>query len=342
MQSEEKSGLTLEQIPADRRLIEGLFGQGLITRRARDQALELLHPHRSWGLWVSRLLVVIGVSLVLAGLLYFFAFNWAKIPQAVKLGSVELAILACLAVAFGYGLDRLSGKIALLSASVLVGGFLAIFGQVYQTGADAYTLFMMWALLIAPWVVIAEFAALWVVWLVVGNIFLVLWWDQAVQPDAQMQMAIASILAVLNLTFLALREYAVDHGAPWLTLRWTRLILVLTVLTCLLVPTITYIVEPSRASPSVAYGALFGVTAHAALFMLYRYRLPDLWALSAVLLSSAIIVGATAIKLLVEIWGTHRQAAPFFIAALVTIGIFTFAVSTLRTIANGMEPSDAR
>src|SRR5262245_36543954 len=112
----------------------------------------------------------------------------------------------------------------------------------------------------------------------VGNIFLVLWWDQVVQPDVRMEMPIASILASFNLTFLALREYAADHGAPWLVERWTGLILALAVLACLLVPTITYTVEPSRASPSVAYGALFGVTAHAELFLLYRYRLPDLLA----------------------------------------------------------------
>lgn len=342
MESERHSGLALEQIPANRRLVEELFGHGLITRAARDQALQLLYPHKSWGLWVSRLLLVIGVSLVLAGLLYFFAFNWAKITPAIKLGSLELAIFACLVMAYVYGLDRLSGKISLLSASVLLGGFLAVFGQIYQTGADAYTLFMMWALLIAGWVVIAEFAALWAVWLVVSNIFLALWWDQAAQPDAETELLITSILAAFNLTFLGLREYFAHNGAPWLAERWTRLILVIAALGLLLIPTISYITEPGNASSSVALGALFGVVAHVALLALYRYGLPDMWALSAVLLSGCIIVEVAAIKLLTEIFDSAGKAGLFFFAGLITIGIFTFAVAALRSIASTMEPSHVR
>ena len=342
MESERNSGLTLEQIPANRRLVEKLFGRGLITRAARDRALQLLHPHKSWGLWISRLLLVIGVSLSLAGLLYFFAFNWAKITPAIKLGSVELAILAFLAAAYVYGLDRLSGKISLLSASVLLGGFLAVFGQIYQTGADAYTLFMMWALLIAGWVIIAEFAALWAIWLVVSNIFLALWWDQAVQPDADMALSITSILAAFNLTFLGLREYFARQGTAWLAERWTRFILVITALVYLLVPTVTYITAPGGASSSVLFGALFGVAAHAILLALYRYRLPDISALSAVLLSICIIGEVAAVKVLTEIFDHDGKAALFFFAGLITIAIFTFAVAALRMIASHMEPSHVR
>jgi uncharacterized membrane protein len=342
MEIERHSGLPLEQIPANRRLVEGLFAHGLITRAARDQALQLLYPHQSWGLWISRLLLVIGVSLVLAGLLYFFAFNWAKITPAVKLGSVEVAMAACLVAAYVQGLDRLSGKIALLSASVLLGVFLAVFGQIYQTGADAYTLFMMWAVLIAGWVAIAEFAALWAVWLVVCNIFLVLYWDQAAQPAAAAELLIASILAAFNLSFLGLREVFVLKGASWLAERWNRLILVIAVLGLLLIPTITYITGPGNASASVAFGALFGVLAHAGLFALYRYALPDIWALSAVLLSGCIVLEVAAIKLLTEVFDPAGKAGLLFLAGLMTIGIFTLAVAALRTIANTMEPFNAR
>jgi uncharacterized membrane protein len=342
METARNSAPTLDDIPANRRLVEELFGQGLITRAARDRAIQLLYPHKSWGLWISRLLLTIGVSLVLAGLIYFFAFNWAKITPAIKLGSIEAAMLACLAAAWWYGLDRLSGKVALLSASVLLGVFLAVFGQIYQTGADAYTLFMMWALLIAGWVVIGEFAALWAVWLVVGNLFLKLYWDQVVQPAAEMELLITSILAAFNLTFLGLREIFARNGAPWLQERWSRLVLVMAVLGFLLIPTLTFITAPGSASSSVAFGALLGVAVHVALFALYRYGLPDVWALSAVLLSSCIILEVAAIKLLTEIFDPSVKAALFFFAGLVTIGIFTLAVAALRMIASNMEPSHAR
>ena len=68
----------------------------------------------------------------------------------MKLGSVQLAIFGCLGAAYFQNLQQLPGKVLLLGASVLIGVFLAVFGQVYQTGADAYNLFTMWALLILP------------------------------------------------------------------------------------------------------------------------------------------------------------------------------------------------
>ncbi len=43
------------------------------------------------------------------------------------------------------------GKAALLLATLLLGVFLALFGQTYQTGADPWQLFANWALLILPW-----------------------------------------------------------------------------------------------------------------------------------------------------------------------------------------------
>lgn len=178
MDQQKNTPISLESIPANRQIIEELFSQRLISTDAREYGLRLLHPSQNWGRWASRMLLVLGVSLMLSGIVYFFAFNWAKITPVIKLGSIQVSILGCLGAAYFYGLQQQSGKILLLSASVLVGVFLAVFGQIYQTGADAYNLFMMWALLTLPWVIIAEFAALWLTWLVISNIFLALYWTR--------------------------------------------------------------------------------------------------------------------------------------------------------------------
>jgi uncharacterized membrane protein len=325
------SRLALDTIPANRRLVEELFSNGLVEKAARDHALQFLHPYKGWGPWVSRLLLVIGVSLILAGIIYFFAFNWAKIPPAIKLGSVELGIAICAVAAYVCGLDRFSGKVALLSACVLVGVFLAVFGQIYQTGADAYNLFMTWSVLIAGWVIIAEFAPLWAVWLVVTNIFLLLYWDQAALPDREMEMMITSILAVFNLAFLGLREYSVQKAVAWLSESWTRVVLVIPILVLLLIPTLIYIAEPSHATSSIMLGALLGIVIHAGLFVLYRHELPDMWALSAVFLSGCIILEVAGFKLLSEVFG-NGEAALYLLAGLMTIGIFAFAITALRVI----------
>jgi uncharacterized membrane protein len=341
MTTEQHSAPALARIPADRRLVDELYSHRLITRKARDHALEFLYPHRNWGLWVSRLLLSIGPSLVLAGIVYFFAFNWVKLPAAVKLGSVELALFGCAAAAYVYGLNRLSGRILLLSASVLVGVFWAVFGQIYQTGADAYTLFLGWSILVAGWVILSEFAALWAVWLVVTNIFLGLYWTQAVLPSSEQSMLIWSILAAFNLVALTFREVLVERGVEWLSERWTRLALVIPVLIFLLIPTAIFFADPHRADFGISVGAAFGLVTHAALFLIYRYRLPDVWALAAVFISSCVIVEVMGFRFLHDIF-QDSDAVRLLFSGLMTIAIFTLAVSTLRHLVRHMETSNAQ
>ena len=147
MDTQQNNSISLSSIPANRQLIEELFSRKLISVDAREYGLQLLYPSKNWGSWASKLLLVISISLMLSAIIYFFAFNWTKITPGLKLGSIQIAILGCLVTSYFYGLLHLSGKILLLSASVLVGVFLAVFGQIYQTGADSYNLFMMWAIL---------------------------------------------------------------------------------------------------------------------------------------------------------------------------------------------------
>lgn len=334
MDTEKNNNLSLEAIPANRRMIDELSSHGMISATARDYALNVLYPPQNWGLWVSRLLLVLGVSLILSGVVYFFAFNWTKITPGIKLTSIQLAILGCLAATFFYGLARLSGKIMLLSAAVLVGVFLAVFGQIYQTGADAYNLFMTWALLILPWVILSEFAALWFVWLVISNIFLVLYWDQAVLPKYQSEMMIVSYLALFNAGFLGLREFFASHGKNWLQDQWTRVVLVISILVYALIPAILLIRAPSRATHAVVIGAVLSAVIHAVFYITYRYKILDLWGLAATLLSVCIIIEFAISKALGEVF---NDAIMFLLMGSVTLGVFTLTIIKLRIIAKGME-----
>ena len=92
----------------------------------------------------------------------FFAFNWSAIGRLGKMGLIAAAIAAC---ALGALPDprRLLSRVLLLllSASVLVGALLAVFGQAYQSGADPWSMFATWALLILPWTLAACFRPLW-------------------------------------------------------------------------------------------------------------------------------------------------------------------------------------
>ncbi|MEO0443394.1 MAG: DUF2157 domain-containing protein [Pseudomonadota bacterium] len=331
------SRTSIDKIPANRRLVDELYAHGKISYEAKEYALEILHPADNWGAWISRLLLSAGSALVLSGIVYFFAFNWTKITPFIKFSSIQIDMVGCLLGAYRYSLKSISGQILLLSASVLTGVFMAVFGQVYQTGADSYQLFMMWSILILGWTIIANFAPQWTLWLVITNTFLILWWTQAALPEPDMEFMIYAILSVFNGTALALREYlARSKDNAWAQPKWTRVLLVIATLLPMLIPIVALIVEPNRATPSIFIAAVLGFAGHALLYFFYRYKIQDMWSLSATALSICIIVEATGLKVIVEMFD-GLDFFMFLLMGLMTIGIFTAAVMYLRKIIDVLE-----
>ena len=332
---------TLEQIPANRGLVDALYAHGKISREAKDYALAVLHPADRWGVWASRLLLTIGSALILCGIVYFFAFNWAKIPPLVKLASLQAGLIACLIGAYFYSLNRVIGQLFLLSASLLTGVFMAVFGQIYQTGADAYELFIMWSLLIFGWTLISNFAAQWIFWLTVTNIFLILGWMQGLVPDIDLGPLIFILLAALNGTVLGLREYFTARpNKAWLQAQWIRVLLILATLAPMLLPVLILIHEPDGATTLVTSIAIFGCLGHGLLFALYRYKLKDMWSMAVITLSICIIVEAAGLKALSELF-YDIDYFMFLAMGLMTLGIFTAAVMFLRKTMELIEVDPA-
>lgn len=98
-----------------------------------------------------RYLQVIGLALIAASFLYLIAANWLMIPKLIQL-LIPMLMLLCSAIGSMYfsgkqwiqqSLDTVSG--------LMLGLSLAVIGQVYQTGADSYLLFLVWAVLLLPW-----------------------------------------------------------------------------------------------------------------------------------------------------------------------------------------------
>lgn len=123
-----------------------------------------------WQQFLRIMFLSLGVSLLLAGIIFFFAYNWDQLHKFVKLGIMEGLIILLTLTALFMRKNILLRKFLLTGASILVGVLFAIFGQVYQTGADAYDLFLNWTLCIFLWVLVADFAPLWLVWLLLLNL----------------------------------------------------------------------------------------------------------------------------------------------------------------------------
>ena len=352
-----KTRSTLERIPADRSLVERLYFHRHISKEAREYALSFLYPRHYWELWVSRGLLTIGVSLILFGVVCFFAFNWESITSMVKMFSIQLGIIACLTGACFYSLKSALGKVLLLSGSVLVGVFMAVFGQAYQTGANAYQLFATWSILIFGWTLVSNFSAQWILWLVITNISLVLWWRQSIFPDREMASMIFVCVSILNGVVLALREYLIEKEAyAWLRPEWIRIMLVTVVLFTLLIPIMFWINRVywmdlaqryTTIPESLILSSLFGIVGYVVIYYIYRHKLPDLKPLVIAIFFGCITLEFLASKILFGRYVTHvmlnsswrdgSTAIVYLIMAMFTLVVFTTAAVYLRNVSRRLR-----
>ncbi|NHB58348.1 DUF2157 domain-containing protein [Acinetobacter sp. 194] len=115
--------------------------------KQKNEFSLLLFTHAN----VLRFLNILAIALIAVSLLYLMAANWWMLPKFVRL-SIPMLVLILSAVASVYvtqsqalrqSLDTISG--------LMLGLSLAVIGQIYQTGADSYLLFLVWSVLLLPW-----------------------------------------------------------------------------------------------------------------------------------------------------------------------------------------------
>ena len=168
--------------------LQALRSAGLVSARGYAAAVDAVRDEAFWARWGMRALLALGVGQFLAGVVFFFAYNWNDLSDIAKFAVIEVALAIAVGGALLVGLDRVFGQMLLIAASVLTGVLLAVIGQVYQTGADVFELFAVWAVLILPWTIISRHPVHWLLWLVVAEVALVLYCEQVLVPierDAQ-------------------------------------------------------------------------------------------------------------------------------------------------------------
>ena len=206
-----------------RRTIEQLLQQDILPLKNAEAAathLEVYPSKRTWLDFFNKALLIIGAVALVLSLVFFIAYNWQNLGKIGKFALVEgaLAITIALYVALSFRRQfQLIRQLLLLIASIITGSLLALFGQIYQTGADTWQLFFAWAILITPWVVIARFPALWLLWLGLINAFLLLYLDVANLQFISHNLQNISQVAVLALfNFIAFYSWLIgfDNKAP--------------------------------------------------------------------------------------------------------------------------------
>jgi uncharacterized membrane protein len=139
--------------------------------RGADRALKENGYNNStaWQKFIRILFMGAGTGFLVAGIVFFFAYNWASLHRFVKIGLAQGLVIATIIPVLLPKIDQQIRNIMLTGASVVVGALFAVFGQVYQTGANAYDFFLAWTVFITVWVAVSGFAPLWVLYLVLVN-----------------------------------------------------------------------------------------------------------------------------------------------------------------------------
>ncbi len=319
---------------ADAKLMDRLEKDGLLNYKAACMAREALLPPCEWYTWSKRFLLLLGSALVLAGIIYFFAYNWADMGKILKFGLLQGGIIGCVIAGYIIGFGRLGGKILLLSASVLVGVLMAVFGQIYQTGADAWELFVGWAVLIFGFVVVSEFAGLWLLWMVVVNVAVITFWEQVCKPvytlDSEYMFA---CLGLINGLVLMLFEYGSRRSIRWMESNLLKYSLLTGILVFLSIPVEELIFEfrlwHHHAVARVVCSGIW-LACVSGCFCLYRFRIKKILPLT--------LIAADVITIVVSLIGRWLDklhigdGVTMMIIALVILALSCAAVFWLKKV----------
>lgn len=190
----------MQSPPPSFEALDTLQQRQVISPEAAARGRELLLPAPSdWAGWVNRWLAWVGGLLLASGVIYLVAYNWDELDRFSQNALLQSCFVVTAGIALWRGTTQIAGQVALLCAALLVGALFALHGQTYQTGADPYTLFAAWAVLLLPWALGSGLPALWVLISVLGNVALVLFWVQVIQPPfATGGVYLAHTLSLLN------------------------------------------------------------------------------------------------------------------------------------------------
>jgi len=249
---------------------------------------EVYADVRDWRWLVRVLLLSLGLGFLASGILFFFAFNWQDIPKFGKIALAAVAVSVPAILAAIPWLSELTRKGLLTTAAFLVGPLFGVLGQIYQTGANAYDLFLGWVVFILVWVVAMDFAPLWLLWLVLVNTTITLYAEQ-VAFDWPFDLLLFGLCA-LNLTAAGGFAFARRFGRGETYPKWLPRVVFPSAIVCSTIACVWAITESghtgiflTRVLPTLLlYAGLVGIC----------LQRKSLFALASIALSVMVIVSA--------------------------------------------------
>ena len=259
------------------------------------------------------------------GLIFWVAANWDVLGRFGRFALLQGVFVAGCAAAAWRPVARAP---LLLLALLATGGLFAYFGQTYQTGADPWQLFALWAVLALPLAWAARSDVLWAPWALVAMTAVSLWvhahtghrWR--VEPQDLAAHAIGWGAALVVVAAVSPAAGRLTGAGPWaLRTAVTLAVVAGTALGGLF---------EDKGMPLYGPGVLLLGLATAAFS---RPRTFDVFCLSAVVLGLNTLLVAGLARLLFLAHNGGAPVLPLLLTGLAAAGLLAFSVSGVLKLA---------
>lgn len=307
-----------------------LIENNVVTAENLDSAVSLANITPSSARWLSflsQLCLWIGSTALGLSVLFFIAFNWLEFGRFAKFALVEISLVAAVVCYLFFKATPLLAKASITVASILVGVLLALFGQTYQTGADPWQLFVIWACLILPWAMTARFSVLWLICLVLCNTSFALYVDVHNRHLIELFWQDAGLwgLFAINLLSLIIWQLA-SQKMKWLQDGFSERIIAVTVAVFI---TILALISVENTSMLNNLALPIWALCMGLACWVYRYKTIDLFMLAIGCLSGIIVVVGLCVSLL---FNSGDIVGAFLLLTIIVVGLGAVAAKWLNSL----------
>jgi uncharacterized membrane protein len=297
-----------------------------LTEQQAKLVLESAFPppgHQEWRRFGEIILMTLGTLFLLSGVVFFFAYNWRALDGFTKLGIAGAGLLLAGVLSSNSKFPALVLRTVQPTVFMLVGVLIALFGQIYQTGANAYDLFLLWALFTIPIALAFNSFMVWFLWHLVVNCTVLMYTGQIV-GDWFNPYAFAAVSG-FNAATLTLYELIVGTRKRPGAQQWFRALATLILYAWLTIGSVTGIFR-EFSEPGYSLVLIMTILAVGCSYGVYRMRIKDLIPIAFSCLVAITIIFFAIIKIM------GSDSTVFFVGGFVIIGLTTFCVFFLHRI----------
>lgn len=274
---------------------------------------------------IKSISLVLGLGLLTISLLSFavinwVAANWSNLSTDTRLVLVQLIFTLSILIAFlaCWRYKKLADY-TIQFAALATGALLALIGQIYQTGADVWLLFALWAVLITPWMVLLRTIFITLLWALLINITIILYVSSS--PVLMLWLFDNNLLliivnTVLLVAVLCLQKFMQDD---W---RLLRKVFAIAALSFLFLYVLQNQFEGFNSPQLLIY--LLSSVALVLTYIWFTKVIPDLLIISAVFLTAIGIFSLLVLQLSEDILGI------LLIAVFIVIATFLASLKLLK------------